>query len=186
MKQFAMFMILAAMAAAGQPAGVPKPATEVEPNTWRHVDAGGKAWLYRQSPFGLMRSEEPAGAATGGRIPDGVPKDAVELEAGRYRWKDEKGQAWIYQSSATGMMKTREVEGEDAKQGPLGAKIAAAGSDALHLVSVKEEGDSLRFTKPGPFGKYSWVKKKTQLDDDEKKVWEMHLSAAKSKTKAGK
>ena len=43
---------------------------------------------------------------------------------------------------------------------------------ALDLTSVKEEGDSLRFSRPGPFGTYSWLKKRTQLDKLETLVWE--------------
>ncbi len=43
---------------------------------------------------------------------------------------------------------------------------------ALDSTSVKEEGDSLRFSRSGPFGTYSWVKKKTELDKAETIIWE--------------
>lgn len=191
MKYLLMAILMISMSApaqpASQPAGVPAGAKEVEPNLWRHVDSDGKSWLIKRTPFGWMRTEEPAAGGNvlpNGKWPDGVPKDAKQVGPDRFRWIDEKGQAWIYLLSATGVMRSQEVSGEDAKQGPLGAKMAGAGSDTLHLISVKEEGDSLRFSKPGPFGKYSWVKKKTQLDEDETIVWQNAKAAAKPKPAA--
>jgi len=35
-----------------------------------------------------------------------------------------------------------------------------------------EEGDNIRFEKPTPFGVARWVRKKSELDDDERAVWE--------------
>ena len=56
---------------------------------------------------------------------------------------------------------------------PNAKKAVDTNADAaLDLMSATEEGDSLRFSRPGPFGKYTWVKKKTQLDRDETIVWE--------------
>lgn len=48
--------------AASKPAaassGVPEGATEIAPQAWRYTDKDGKTWIYRQTPFGLMRAEE--------------------------------------------------------------------------------------------------------------------------------
>ena len=119
------------------PAGVPAGAVSIEGHSWRWVDKAGKAWLYRATPFGMMRNEEPK------------------------------------QPTATrpaGVMKTEAPMGA---VGPTGLKMADDRPDAvLDLMSVKEEGDALRFSRPGPFGAYSWLKKKTQLDKDETIVWE--------------
>ena len=38
--------------------GVPAGATEIAPQAWRYTDKDGKTWIYRQTPFGLMRAEE--------------------------------------------------------------------------------------------------------------------------------
>jgi hypothetical protein len=40
------------------PAGVPRGATQVGPNLYRFLDAQGKVWFYRQSPFGISKWEE--------------------------------------------------------------------------------------------------------------------------------
>ena len=37
---------------------VPAGATEIAPQAWRYTDKDGKTWIYRQTPFGLMRAEE--------------------------------------------------------------------------------------------------------------------------------
>ena len=51
----------AAAAAARKPAPpavtVPANATRVDENTWTHTDPQGKTWTYRQTPFGLQKSE---------------------------------------------------------------------------------------------------------------------------------
>ena len=36
---------------------LPADAVKVDNLTWRHTDAEGKAWTYRQTPFGLVRFE---------------------------------------------------------------------------------------------------------------------------------
>ncbi len=37
---------------------VPAGAVEVEPYTYRYTDPDGKKWLYRKTPFGVMRMED--------------------------------------------------------------------------------------------------------------------------------
>ena len=39
-------------------------------------------------------------------------------------------------------------------------------------ITAKEDGDTIRFERPGPFGTYRWQKKKSELADDEKAAWE--------------
>jgi len=38
---------------------------------------------------------------------------------------------------------------------------------------VTEEGDSLRFERPTPFGVWKWTRKKTELTEMERAAWEM-------------
>ena len=53
----------AAKGAASAPT-LPSGAKEVEPGLYRYTDAQGKAWLYRNTPFGLAKWEDkPATAA---------------------------------------------------------------------------------------------------------------------------
>lgn len=183
----ALFLGLATLAqsketAPAAPTGVPAGAVAVEGNTWRWVDKQGKAWLYRSTPFGVMRSEEPKQAAAGKR-PVGVPAEATPVSEGVWRWVDGQQKTWIFQETPAGLMKSEAPKGEAATVGPTGHAVADARPDAvLDLMTVKEEGDSLRFSRPGPFGKYSWVKKKTQLDRDETIVWDRARAKSASAT----
>ena len=150
------------------PAGVPAGAVSIEGHSWRWVDKAGKAWLYRATPFGMMHNEEPK--QTVATRPAGVPVEALPVAAGVWRWSDPRKKVWLFQETPAGLMKTEAPMGA---VGPTGLKMADDRPDAvLDLMSVKEEGESLRFSRPGPFGAYSWLKKKTQLDKDETIVWE--------------
>ena len=42
-------------------ASVPKGATEIEPGVYKHTDAAGKTFIFRKTPFGVVKSaEQPA------------------------------------------------------------------------------------------------------------------------------
>jgi len=178
-----LFLGLASLAqsreAAAPPAGVPRGAVAIEGHTWRWVDKDGKAWLYRATPFGMMRSEEPKQDTA--KRPAGLPVEAMPVSEGVWRWIDPQQKVWMFQQTPAGLMKTEAPKGAEATLSPTGQKMGDTRTDAtLDLITVKEEGDSLRFSRPGPFGKYSWVKKKTQLDKDETIVWDR----ARAKTAA--
>ena len=48
--------------AAGSPA-LPLGAVEAGPYTWRYTDAKGEKWIYRQTPFGLVKLEDKPATA---------------------------------------------------------------------------------------------------------------------------
>jgi len=123
-KQLAVIILMVAAPLMGasdkKPAvqAVPAEAKQVEPNTHQYTDAQGKKWIYRKTPFGLVRYEDkPAPAAA--------------------------------------------KDGEKEQEQELSEAIKAA-----------EDGDSVRFERPGPFGPYRWVRKKTELTDAERQAWE--------------
>jgi hypothetical protein len=94
---------------------VPAGAVETAPGTFSYTDAAGKKWIYRTTPFGVVRLEDTGVAA--------VP---VEKAA-------------------------------DGKSGEKGAKVTA-----------RDDGDTVHFERPGPFGTYQWDRKKSELADDER------------------
>jgi hypothetical protein len=101
----------------------PAGAEQVETNLYRHTDAQGKTWLYRRTPFGLVKMEEKAGEKRSEPIPEGM--------------------------------------------------------------TAVEEGDSIRFERPSPFGKYRWVRKKTELTELERAVWDRQREKTESTPPAG-
>ncbi len=90
---------------------VPAGAKEVDAYTWRHTDAQGKNWIYRKTPFGLVKYEDKGGDKIGEDLPPGM--------------------------------------------------------------TAVDQGDSIQFERPSPFGTYRWVRKKSeQLTDMEQKAWD--------------
>ena len=56
---------------------LPLGAVEAGPYTWRYTDAKGEKWIYRQTPFGLVRLEDKPATAT---APDsGTPVTVTDL-----------------------------------------------------------------------------------------------------------
>jgi hypothetical protein len=102
-------------AAKAQPAAprtmeIPAGAVQGEDGWWRHTDHGGKKWLYRKTPFGVVRRDDDgkASAAGGSTAPAAVPgRGAVTVKAteegdvvhfekpgpfGMYRWDRKKSE----------------------------------------------------------------------------------------------
>ena len=52
-----------AMSAALADVSVPKGATEIQPGVYKHTDASGKTFIFRKTPFGIVKSPEGADKA---------------------------------------------------------------------------------------------------------------------------
>jgi hypothetical protein len=89
-----------------------------------------------------------------------LPAAAVPGERGTYTFTDEKGNKWIYFETPFGLAKREDKPAEPTKLSP-GA-----------VINAFEDGDKIRFERPGPFGTYRWEKKKSDLDADERAAWE--------------
>lgn len=90
---------------------------------------------------------------------DGIPPGAREIEPGTFRYVDAKGQAWIYQKTPFGMMKAPESKPQETDTVP-------------NNWTVRDEGDSIAFERPYPFGgSLKWTKKKTEMNETEQAVW---------------
>jgi hypothetical protein len=108
--------------------------------------------------------------------PAGPPKGAVEVEPGTFRWVDPKGKSWIYSQSPFGWMKGEEQESFRATD-PVPTDW-----------TVTDQGDSLTFDRPYPFGgNKQWTVKKTDLTEMEAAVWKRsQAQAAEAASTAGK
>jgi hypothetical protein len=86
-----------------------------------------------------------------------IPAGAVEVEPYLFRYQDPSGKTWMYRQTPFGLSKWEETStsapAEPAKSEP---------------VVVTDLGDSFRFERSTPFGKGTWVRKKTELNDEEK------------------
>jgi len=100
-----------------------------------------------------------------------IPPDAVETAPGLYRWTDKDGKTWMYRRSPFGVSKWP-AEAKDSED----AKTAIAPQQTTAV----EQGDSIRFERATPFGKKVWVRKKSELNETERQIWEQqqHKGAA--------
>jgi hypothetical protein len=104
-----------------------------------------------------------------------LPAGAAMVEPGTYTYTDAKGKKWIYRKTPFGLARFEDkpAAADAVPAPPPGAGITAA-----------EEGDTVRFERPGPFGVYRWQKKKSDLDDDERAAWERSQPKTDSSEKA--
>ena len=104
-----------------------------------------------------------------------VPKDAVQTSPGFYKWTDKEGKVWMYRRTPFGVSRR--------PFGPTYDKHEVLDN----LTTAKDQGDSIRFERTGPFGKRSWMRKKSQLTENEKAIWaNQQKNAAATTTKAEK
>src|SRR5689334_25119124 len=89
-----------------------------------------------------------------------IPKGAVETEPGTFRYTDSDGKKWIYRKTPFGVARLEDKGTDQAAEQPA--------SDPSSFIKATEDGDTVRFERPGPFGIYRWQKKKSDLDDGER------------------
>jgi hypothetical protein len=97
-----------------------------------------------------------------------LPAGAKMVEPGTYTFTDAQGKKWIYRKTPFGLAKL-----EDKPADTSATPAAPAGSE----ITAREDGDTVRFERPGPFGIYKWQKKKSELADDEKAAWQRSQKA---------
>lgn len=107
---------------------IPPGAKEVGPYTYRYTDAKGKKWIYRQTPFGVVRIEDaPAVAAPAGPPPpikvveDGdVYHFEMPTPFGPQKWTKKKTD--LNDNEKAAVERAREKQGAAAKPGAAGEK----------------------------------------------------------------
>ncbi|HVN05047.1 MAG TPA: hypothetical protein VMT86_11555 [Bryobacteraceae bacterium] len=92
-----------------------------------------------------------------------IPPDAVETSPGLYRWTDKEGKTWMFRRSPFGVSRWP-ADAKDAED--------AKASSAPQQTTAVAQGDSIRFERATPFGKKVWVRKKTELNETERQIWE--------------
>jgi hypothetical protein len=105
-----------------------------------------------------------------------IPASAVEFEPGSYHYTDAKGKKWILRPTPFGIAKIEDTGVPLRKKGDQ--------DHGMENVKVTEDGDSVKFERPGPFGTYKWEKKKADLDAGEKAAWEREKAKPAADEKA--
>jgi hypothetical protein len=90
----------------------------------------------------------------------GVPAGAAPAGPNSWRFQDAQGQSWIYRKTPFGITRIAEEKPHAAEELPPGLK------------AVELSDTTVEFVRPGPFGPTRWTRKKDQLTDLERRVWE--------------
>jgi hypothetical protein len=105
-----------------------------------------------------------------------IPKDAVETEPGTFHYTDAAGKKWIYRKTPWGVARV-----EDKPTDTTAAASQQPAADTTASIKVTEEGDTIHFERPGPFGAYKWQKKISELDETERAALERSRTNTKAK-----
>ena len=100
-----------------------------------------------------------------------IPKDAVQVDANTYNYTDPAGKKWIYRKTPFGVSRVEDA-GISAQEA---AKIHNETAREIESTKAVEDGDSIRFERASPFGVTRWQRKKTDLNDTERAVWDREL-----------
>lgn len=91
-----------------------------------------------------------------------VPAGAKLVEPNHYRFTDSNGKTWNYRLTPFGVSKWEEPSGSASQP------VNESAQSKREPIVVTDLGDSYKFERETPFGKSSWVRKKSELSDEEK------------------
>ncbi len=126
---------------------IPKDAVANPDGTWNYTDARHKKWIYVKTPFGVTRSPVADSSA---KAPAGIPAGAQKNPDGTYAWMDKAGKKWTLSMTPFGISRA-----------PAAGQLETRATDL---------GDTVRFERSGPMGNSVWEKKKTDLNDDDRRI----------------
>jgi hypothetical protein len=87
-----------------------------------------------------------------------IPAGATLVEPNLYRYTDSSGKTWNYRQTPFGVSKWEETSATAPQPTPVKNEPTV----------VTDLGDSYRFEKKTPFGASTWVRKKSELTDEER------------------
>jgi hypothetical protein len=116
-----------------------------------------------------------------------IPAGATESEPGTFRYTDANGKKWIYRKTPFGVARLEETPAGKAAAPDSGLRADVKSSDVKGGdMKATEDGDTIRFERPGPFGVYKWQKKKSELDETEQAAWNRQRGQPSAEPASGK
>jgi hypothetical protein len=95
-----------------------------------------------------------------------IPAGAKQIAPNLYQLTDSNGKTWNYRQTPFGINKWEDTGDPAAQAAPQPTpQSTAAKPDPITFTDL---GDSYRFERKTPFGANTWVRKKSELSDDEK------------------
>ena len=93
-----------------------------------------------------------------------IPKDATPNPDGSYSYTDKSGSKWLYNKTPFGVSRIQDTSGS--------ATPAFAAVPQSQLIRTTDQGDTVRFAKQSPFGTTTWEKKKTEMTEEERTIFQ--------------
>lgn len=115
-------------------------------------------------------AQKPTAAQKANPPVTSIPQGAKLVEPNTYRYTDSSGKTWMYRQTPFGISRW-----EDS---PAAATPQLAPQS--QPTSVTDLGDSVRFERKTAFGTSQWVRKKTELTDEEKALVEKQSTETKA------
>ena len=103
-----------------------------------------------------------------------IPARAVQGADGAYHFTDSQGRQWLYRKTPFGIARWQDKPENSAA-------LAAENAKRYEAVSATEDGDTIHFERRGPFGTSRWDRKKADLDEVEKTIWNREQSRTAAK-----
>jgi len=95
-----------------------------------------------------------------------IPAGAKEVEPNLYRYTDSDGKTWNYRQTPFGINKWEQTSAP--APAPVPQPTPEPTQAKPEPITATDLGDSYRFDKKTPFGHSTWVRKKSELTDQEK------------------
>lgn len=109
-------------------------------------------------PSPARANDDPKPAPALKDLPDG----AVRNPNGTYSWTDKDGKKWIYEITPVGLSRS-----------PFRAAASEGKTDVkTNGLKVTDKGDTVRFERKSLMGPIIWEKKKSDLNEKERRDWE--------------
>jgi hypothetical protein len=91
-----------------------------------------------------------------------IPKDAVANADGSFAYTDKTGKKWIYNKTPFGVSRMQD----------MGVASTSGTESKADLVKSVDSGDTVKFERQSPFGTTKWEKKKADLTDEERSIFQ--------------
>jgi hypothetical protein len=144
--------------------------------------AGACLLCAQEKKADAKNADEPKAPVRRPPRPIKIPEDAKEIRPGLWRAVDKSGQAWLYWNAPFGVVRSPEKPGDEIKPTMPAAEERKTeegksqdrkpGPVTIDNITVVDEGESLSFERRLPFGLHRWSRKKTELNEEERRIWE--------------
>jgi len=137
--------------------------------TASQTDASAKKSQSTAQKSKTTAAQKPAAAQRANAPVLTIPEGAKLVEPNTYRFTDSSGKTWMYRQTPFGISRWEDSPAAAPQPAPQ-----------TQPTKVTDLGDSVRFERKTAFGVSQWVRKKTEMTDEEKALVEKESNQPKA------